>query len=555
LPIIIHLVQIEGINRPAGKELFSMAERNGSDTTPPRNKSRRNNGRRKPQNLEPTPPPVIPGVTGGRFNPLGESDLARIHDTALDILEKVGMGEAPQFVADRLTENGCRLDHHERVLFPRSLIEDVIAGAQRNVVLHGQRPGHELELSPGRVYTGTGGAAPNILDDGTGRYRASTLRDLYDAARLVDTLDHIHFFSRSLVAGDMPTAFDLDINTAYACLTGTSKHVCVSATEGDTIRNIAAMCDVIAGGHDRFVAAPFLSLNINHVVSPLRYSDTSCAVMEQAAALGIPYHCNTFAQVGASNPASLAGAIAQTTAETLAGLAFGWLVNRDSKAVFGPRPMITDLRSGALSGGGGEQAVVMAGTVQMANHYGLPNSCMAGVSDSKVPDAQSGHEKALSVTLAAHAGCNMITQACGMQASLMGVALDGYVIDNDMLGSVLRSVRGIEVTDETLDLDNIRDAVLNHGHFLGSPDTFARMHADYLYPEIADRQPIETWEADGAPELRERAQAKVHDTLSTHFPNHLDPEIDLMLRRNHDIHLPISWMNPSQCSRNGSPEP
>lgn len=504
-----------------------------------RSETRRNKKRRTQSGNTPAVAPVTPGVTGGLFSPLSDADISRIHSSALDILEQVGMGEAPECVISHLGVKGCRLDENGRLLFSRALVEDAIAGARRDMVLHGQKPGRELELSPGRVYTGTGGAAPAILDMETGRYRPSTLRDLYDAARLTDTLDHIHFFSRSLVAGDTPDAYAMDINTAYACLRGTTKHVCVSATEADTVDAIVAMCDVVAGDRATFSSAPFLSLNINHVVSPLRYSADSCAVMERAAVLGIPYHCNTFSQVGASNPASLAGAIAQTMAETLAGLVFGWLVNPESKAVFGPRPMITDLRTGALSGGGGEQAVIMAGAVQMANSYRLPNSCIAGVTDSKVPDAQSGHEKALNVALAAHAGCNMITQACGMQASLMGVALESYVIDNDMLGSVLRSVRGIEVTDAALDLENIRTAAVDHGHFLGATDTFDRMQADYLYPDLSDRQPIEKWEDEGAPDIRESALTRTRSILDTHHPDHVTPEIDARIRSSHDILLDV----------------
>ena len=62
--------------------------------------------------------------------------------------------------------------------------------------------------------------------------------------------------------------------------------------------------------------------------------------------------------------------------------------------------MVTDLRTGAMAGGGGEQAKLTAAAIQMARRYGLPSSTIAGASDSKWPDAQAGHEKCLSVTLA-----------------------------------------------------------------------------------------------------------------------------------------------------------
>ena len=392
---------------------------------------------------DPAPPDVVrPGLAGGGFRPLSGPDLEAVHRAALHILERIGLSDAPASLTERAVAAGASVTDAGRLCFSGSLVEDAIAGFRRNLVLHGSRPGHELALSRNRVHVGTGGAAPNLVDIRTGTYRPSTLRDLYDAARLADALENVHFFSRSLVARDMPTPRDLDINTAYACLAGTGKHVMVSASEAAHVEPIARICATVAGGAAAFADRPFLSLNVNHVVPPLRFVPEACAVLEAAALRGIPVFVNSFDQAGASSPASLAGSLAQSVAETLAGMIMVRLVNPDCPAIFGPRPLITDLRTGAMTGGCGEQAILMAGAVQMASHYDLPNSCIAGATDSKEPDAQSGYEKALSVSLAAHAGCTMITQAGGMHAALMGVALESYVIDNDMLGDILRSVRG-----------------------------------------------------------------------------------------------------------------
>lgn len=383
-----------------------------------------------------------------------------------------------------------------------------------------------------------------MIDLETGRYRPSMLRDLYDAARLADALENIHFFSRPVTARDMETPRELDINTAYACLSGTAKHVFTSTSTGETVKEIADMCAVIAGSADKFAKAPFLSLNTNLVVPPMRFDHATAAVIQQAALHNIPIFMNTFGQVGASTPASLAGAIMQSVAETLAGMVYAWLVNPNCPVIFGPRPMVTDLRTGAMSGGGGEQAIAMAGAVQMANFYGLPNSCIAGATDSKVADAQSGYEKATTITLAAHAGCNLITQAAGMHASLMGCAFESFVIDDDMLGGILRSIRGIEIEENDLLEDVIANVVRGEGHFLGEADTFARMKADFQYPEIADRASPEEWEEAGSLEIRQRARDRARDILGSHFPDHMDPATDAVLRSRFDIHLPLQAMMP-----------
>jgi trimethylamine--corrinoid protein Co-methyltransferase len=401
-----------------------------------------------------------------------------------------------------------------------------------------------MDLSGCNVHMGSGGASPSIVDLDTGLYRDSTLKDLYDAARLVDTLDNIHFFSRSLVARDMPTDQLLDINTAYACLAGTAKHVCVSACNGDNAREIARMCYSLAGSRQAFEEKPFLSFNINHVVPPLRFHEQSCDVLEQCALGGIPAHANSFGQIGASSPVHLAGSVAQSMAESIAGGIFAWLVNPAARVIFGPKPMITDLRTGGLSGGGGEQAIATAAVTQLARYYDLPCVSIAGATDSKIADAQSGYEKCLSVNLAAQAGSNLITQAAGVQASLMSVALESYVIDNDMLGGIMRSLKPLEISDDALSTEAIDSVVRSEGHFLGEADTYARMRSDFLYPDIADRRTAAEWEDDGARDIREVAIQKTRDILASHFPDHL-AQADETLREQFDIRLPVEAMTGS----------
>jgi len=480
---------------------------------------------------------VQPGLPGGLYKPLSNEAMARVHQGVLTVLAEVGMGEAPDFVADRILANGGERAANGRVLFPRSLTEDAISSFRRNIVLHGRQPGHELDLSGTNVHLGTGGAAPSMVDLETGAYRPSTLKDLYDAARVVDALANIHFFSRSVVARDMETILDFDVNTAFACLAGTSKHVISMVTEAGHVAPVARMCELIAGSKEKFDEQPFLSLNMNHVVPPLRFIEDSCGVMEQAAVHGLPVFMNSTGQAGASGPAALAGSVVQAVAETLAGMIFMWMVNPQCRVVFGPRPLVTDLRTGGMTGGCGEQAVAMAAGVQMAQFYDLPNSCIAGATDSKISDAQSGYEKALTVSLAAHAGSNMVTQACGMQAALMGCSLEAYVIDNDMLGAILRSVRGIEVSEADFSEKVIADVTSGEGHFLGHADTMVRMESDFLYPNIADRRSSDEWEDAGSPDIRLPARDRARELLTSHFPRHLQDNTERRIREEFDIHL------------------
>ena len=479
---------------------------------------------------------------GSRYDALQAHDVETILAASLDILATIGVADASHLVIETIVPAGGSLSSDGRLLFPEALVRTAIAGLSKSVLLAGRLPQHDLRLEGRRVYAGTGGAAPFLIDMETETYRPSTLRDLYDAARLVDALEHVHFFSRSVVARDMETPHALALNTAFASMAGTAKHVMVSADHPDQVSAIADMCYRIAGSGDEFRRRPFLSLNINHVTPPLRLSQEAFAVMATAIDLGIPVHVNTFGQMGASSPVTLAGCLAQTTAETLAGLVFAWLRNPEVKAIMGMRPMVTDLRTGGMAGGGGEQALLTAASIQIAQHLGLPNSTIAGAADSKISDAQSGYEKALTVSLAAQAGCNMITQACGMQAGLMGCSFESYVIDNDMIGSILSSLAPIEVSDRTLALASIAEVVRGEGHFLGQSETLQRMNSDFVYPRIADRRGVQEWERAGSPDIRGLAKPRAREILAAHFPTYMSADLISDLRRDFDIRLPDEHM-------------
>ncbi len=199
---------------------------------------------------------------GGRYKPLSDLEVGAIHDAVLHLLETVGLSQAIPSVIEKVCANGGSYTDDERLLFPRALVLDMIQKANRNIVLYGQRQGLELALSDDHVYMSSGGAAPNIIDIDTGLYRPSKTQDLYDAARVVDAMKHIHHFSRSVVVRDTSDNLSLDVNTLYASLKGTAKHVSISVTEAENVKHIADICYRIAGGQQNFRNKPFVTIAV-----------------------------------------------------------------------------------------------------------------------------------------------------------------------------------------------------------------------------------------------------------------------------------------------------
>ena len=486
---------------------------------------------------------VKPGLPGGRYQPLSKAELERVHQAALDVLENIGLSQAIPSCIELVTQAGGKLDEHGRLLFPRGLVEDTIAKAARNFVLHAANPKHDMELSDTKVHFGTAGAAVHIVDLETRVYRESTLQDLYDAARIVDALDHIHFFQRSMVARDMTSSRDLDINTCYACVSATQKHIGSSWVKPEHVAESMQMLHWIAGGEKQWRERPFVSMSSCFVVPPLRFAEDACACLEAAVRAGMPVLLLAAGQAGATSPASLAGALVQEVAEVLAGLVYVNLIVPQHPAIFGTWPFISDLRTGAMSGGSGEQAVLMAACAQMANFYDLPGGVAAGMADAKLPDAQSGFEKAYTTTLAGHAGANLVYEAAGMQGSLLGFSLEGLVIDNDMLGAVQRTIRGIEINEDSLSIEAMRRVCIDGpNHFLGDEQTMALMQKDYIYPEIADRTSPKEWAEQGSLDILQRAQQRTQEILSQHYPQHIDAVLDDKIRAALPIKLPREQM-------------
>ena len=194
--------------------------------------------------------PVKPGMEGGYYKPLTDREVERIHQAALSVLENIGFSEAIPSCIELFTDAGASMTDDGRLLISRAMVEDALAMAGRHFVLPGFDPKHDMEPWGTKVYFGTAGAAVHIVDLETRSYRESTLADLYDAARLVDAMDNIHFFQRSMVARDMEDPRDLDFNTCYACISGTAKHVGTSFVQPEHVDEALAMLHIIAGGEE-----------------------------------------------------------------------------------------------------------------------------------------------------------------------------------------------------------------------------------------------------------------------------------------------------------------
>ncbi len=531
----------------AGSELAEAATaQDPAETTADRPQRRGRSAKRKFRASHSAHEPTVvrAGLPGGQYRPLSRPDLQRLHETALSILERYGLADATDSMRETLLAGGCFENGEGRICFPKALIEDTLTKACKGFQIVGLDGKRAIDLSGDKVNFGGSSYTASLLDLESGLYRTPSLADLYDLVRLEDTLDNLHYVRIPVIPQDIEAEV-YDVNSAYVLAAGTGKPFSMNISFDQYVDPVIGLFDMIAGGEGQFRRRPFCLPIMVHVVPPLKFAPESCRVIERLARMGLPMIIYSAGMSGATSPAALAGMLAQSLAECLAGLAWLNMISPGLPVVFGLSPLSADLRSGACTMGAAEQALMEAASAQITNHYGLPGGQLSGATDAKISDVQSGWERGYCAATIALAGANHIGIAAGGHASNMGMSAESLVIDNDMIGNVLRILRGIEVTEETLSFEAIGEVIRGEGHYLGHPQTMQLMSSEYYYPEFADRDSIKDWEEKGRPDIREKAREKAKAILASHYPSTIEPSVDAAIRERFDIRLPRDYMGSS----------
>ncbi len=468
------------------------------------------------------------GLVGKSYKPFSSSDLEKINGSVMEILTETGVEVNSERAFELLGENGAEVDDDTRIVkFTRSMVETAINTAPSEVILYGREEKHNLYLGDGRVHFGTGGTVLNILDLDSGKKRDVNINDVASIARLVDALANIHF----LVIPVYPHECDdrnVDVNRFYHSLKNTTKHIMGGIYAKQGIHDVIDMAAEIAGSRDRLKKEPFISF-ITCVMSPLKLDRDYTDFLIEIAKEGLPVAIPAEPLAGGTGPVTVAGNIVEMTAESLAGVVVAQLVNPGTPVLFASTASAMDMKTAAYLTGQVEMGLMHAGLAQVAQYYDLPLYATAGMSDAKIPDVQAGYEKAISALLAGLAGANFIHDAAGLLEFCMTVAYEQYVIDNEIIGMAMRAVRGIEVTDDTLATDVIKD-VGPGGHFLTQEHTLKYMREEYFQPDISDRQRRELWEENGALNARDRALKKAKQILENYQPEGINKKIDTRIR-------------------------
>jgi trimethylamine--corrinoid protein Co-methyltransferase len=443
------------------------------------------------------------GIAGGSYKPLSDEDINRIHKTVLKVIEEVGFQVNSQDALRYFKQAGAIDGDGDNVIrMPASKVMELLETAPSEVRLCGQDEKNDVILGGNKVYAGTGGTALYIYEPDTENKRLATVEDLKKIAKLVDNMENIHLYMLPTYPSELPVE-QVDVNRFFAGLSNSSKHIMGGVYTIEGVEQVIKMAGMIAGSEEALRKRPLVSM-IACVMSPLKMDAHYGDLLISIASKGIPVICPSEPLCGATSPVTLAGNLVVQTVDSLMGVVLSQIVNPGTPAIFGSVATNTDLRDLRYLAGSVEMGLLNAGGAQMAQYYKLPFYATGGMTDSKVLDAQSGYESAITTLMCGLAGANFIHDSAGLMEFAMTVSYEKFVIDNEIIGMMMRAVEGIKVDDDTLAYDVISQ-VGPGGNFVTSKHTRRYMRSEHYQPLLSDRESREDWESKGKLMTWERA--------------------------------------------------
>ncbi len=471
------------------------------------------------------------GLPGGQYKPLTSEDIEKMHQTCLRIFSEVGVQINLPEALEMFKKAGADVDEHKRIArVPEEMLKELISSAPSKINLCGRAEDGSLDCEIGgtNVYLGTGGTALNVLEPGAEEPRRSQIKDVMNMARVVDELENIHFYMLNVFPNDLEKE-DVDVNRFGAALNRTQKHIMGGVYTVEGVRNVIRMAEMIAGSKEKLQERPFISM-VACVISPLKIDEDYGRLAMEICRNRIPVVVPAEPLCGATAPITLAGNVAVQTVDTLSGIMLTQLTNPGAPVLYGCISSITDLTDMKYLAGAVEMGMINAAASQMAQFYKIPIYATAGMSDSKTNDAQAGYESAITSLLVALAGGNFIHDAAGFLEFCMTASFDKLVIDNDILGMVMRAVQGIKVDDQTLAFDEIKKAGPG-GHFVASRHTRRHMRTEIYEPQLSDRTNREQWKAAGSKDALKRASEKSQAILDAPMKSYIPEDVRAKIKK------------------------
>ncbi len=460
------------------------------------------------------------------FEVLTPEQVDEILQAAYTILEQVGCKVQHAEARKMLADSGASVEE-EVVRVPRHIVQAALQAAPKGIVIYDRNGMPALQLHGRNSYFGTSTASPNNMDARTGEVHPTTIRDIARAARVADALPNIDwvmpFGSAQDVPGKIAEVYEFD-----AVVRNTTKPIAFCGYSARGVARVYEMAAAVAGSMDALAAKPFV-VAYPEPITPLTYPHEVVERMFVAADRCQPQIPTGTQQPGATAPITLAGALAQSAAESFMAVALIQLRQQGAPVFMACNFGGFNMDTGIMSMVPPEASLGLAAQAQLAQAVGLPTWGLAGATDSKLIDAQAGAESAFSMLAQALAGLNLIHDVGYMDMG-MCCSCDMLVLGDELIGWVRRFLRGIPVDTAAIGMEVIRD-VGPGGNYLMQRQTLNHFREECWRPALFSRVGRDAWTKQGSVDLRDKVHEKVIDLLDNHSPAPLPEAVTEQMQR------------------------
>jgi trimethylamine--corrinoid protein Co-methyltransferase len=453
---------------------------------------------------------------------LGEDDIRAWHHESLNVLEDVGVSVGYEPALKLLKDAGCDVSGKEGVArVPQHVVEKALRLAPSRFAMGGRDPSRDVVVGGNMVHTTGCGNCVNVLDPGSGELRPGTFRDLEEMVRLQDALDNLEICQNPITPSDLPKK-GLYVKMLEGMVKNTGKHLMNQAENAAEVRDHLDIAAAAAGSREEALRRNLVSF-VCCFKSPFIYGDTNVEVLLECARLGLPVLVETDPISGATAPVTLAGLLIQQNAELLFGVTLAQLARPGAPVLYTHAPTVMDMRTGDVSEGCPERSLYYIYCAQMCRWYDIPSCGVAGTSDSKLNDLQSGMERTATLLSALLAGYNLNYDAAGAINGVLTTSLEGIVADDELYGYLRRILRGVDFSPETVrgSVEVLARVAHTGRSFLTERHTKENLRKEHWAPTIMDRSRYEVYEQSGFAGMRELARGKAKRILAEHRPTPL----------------------------------
>ncbi len=455
----------------------------------------------------------------GYFTFLSEDEATLIHETSLKVLEDVGIKVFSEKVRNLLAENGAEVNATRLIVkIPKSLTEEAIKRAPKEITLCGRDPTYDLKLpSKGFPFATLSGFSVFMRDFETGERRATKASDLREFAIIGDYLDAVDFFWPIVTPTEVPPPVQMVHGLAIA-LEHTEKHVQYQTLSEEEAKWQISLASALVGGEKELKRRPIFS-SVQCPVSPLQFEKGLSEAMVILAQAGIPISPMSMALSGSTAPATIAGTLVIINAENLGALVITECANPSAPMIYCAESTPVNMRTGEINYAAPEVPLISAGCAQMAKFYELPSQVASMGMDETPADFKSLASSA--AVFAFHNMCRTdLTGGFGSLEAAESAALEQVILDVEAWERARVFLRKFRVDEETLAFDAIREAGPG-GNFLGLRHTLEHFRHEIWLRRLSDTFILPS--TNGS--LVNRAKAKVREILSTHVPPPIEEDV------------------------------